>query len=73
MSAKHLVHCDNCGAKIREKDRRTGFDPGDRDMPPHEFSGCVLCAASEDDLDRARNAHDDAEFERQRTEDMEVW
>jgi hypothetical protein len=37
------------------------------------ISGCVLCAPSSDDLERARNAHEEAEFERERTTDMEAW
>ena len=72
MSAKHLVHCDNCGAKIREKDRRTGFERGDRDQPSYEFSGCVLCAPSSDDLDRARNAEDERRIS-QAIEEGRAW
>jgi hypothetical protein len=72
MSAKHLVRCDNCSAKIREKDRRMGFERGDRDQPSYEFSGCVLCVGDPERDEAARDAYYDAEFERQRTADMEA-
>jgi hypothetical protein len=68
-----LVHCENCGTKIQPHERRLGYERGDRDQPGYWFDGCVLCAPDANDEDRARDAHDDAEFERARTADMEVW
>jgi hypothetical protein len=68
-----LIHCENCGTKIQPHDRRIGYERGDASQPGYEFSGCVLCAPSESDIERLRDAHDDAEFERARTADMEVW
>jgi hypothetical protein len=68
-----LVRCNNCSTKIQPHERRLGYERGDASQPGYEFSGCVLCAPDANDEERARNAHDEAEFERARTADMEVW
>jgi hypothetical protein len=67
------IRCENCGTKIHAHERRLGYERGDASQPGYEYEGCVLCVGDAERDEAARDAHDEAEFERERTADMESW
>lgn len=61
-----LVHCDNCGVKIRPDERRTGVVPTTWSEPGYEFDGCILCVGDEDREAAARAAAEDRQMDEER-------
>lgn len=58
--------CPNCGRRGDPSDAREGYERGDRDQPGYVIDACKVCAPSEDDLERARDAAFEQRFQEER-------
>jgi hypothetical protein len=51
------MRCEHCNREITQDDVRERYEKGDRDQPSYYEPACRFCSPSEDDHQRALDAH----------------